>query len=117
MLMRNAFTDDSISTRSSLFLLTTIGCSSSSELALHSSGEIRRAKGSAPMGVGGLVGRGAPPGQRRKKTGGGACLPRANEPAAAYFVSICGLLWRSTSCEEKFSRHMAASSVERTAVR
>ncbi len=31
------------------------------------------------------------------------------------FTSISGLLWRSTFCEEKFSRHMAAWSVRLTA--
>ena len=32
-------------------------------------------------------------------------------------TSISGLLWRSTFCDEKFSRHMAACSVRLTANR
>ena len=32
-------------------------------------------------------------------------------------TSTSGLLWRSTTCDSKFSRHMVAVSVERTAVR
>ena len=34
-----------------------------------------------------------------------------------YLLSISGLLWRSTTCDPKFSRHIAAVSVDLTAVR
>jgi len=35
----------------------------------------------------------------------------------AYRASTSGLLWRSTTCDEKFSRQSAAVSDDRTALR
>lgn len=56
-------------------------------------------------------GRGCP---RHGRKGPG--LPRCSLPAP-YLTSTSGLLCRSTTCEEKFSRHSAACSVARTAFR
>ncbi|XP_029814194.1 transcriptional adapter 3 [Manacus vitellinus] len=123
-----------MSTFSFSFLLMITGCNSSSLLLLQRKGRgdsegsihceldplLLPAAPRLPAGTSAVPeGQGVPgAGQRpaRVPRGGQRGLRRAPPVSPSpYLTSTSGLLCRSTTCEEKFSRHSAACSVARTA--